>query len=494
MAVTSQATDHLQATLTIHIPVEEYQPMLNKELQNYKNKAQLKGFRKGKTPVDLIKKMYGNAILQEVVETTLQKQLQDHLKSNNLNLLGQPLPNAAQTEIYYNILLPEAYTFRFDVGYAPDFEIRGLDHVFDFYKVIPAEETIQRQFENLRSRLGELKSLDIPVSDQHLISVTAEELDGEQLKENGIVTEFSVWMTQVDGPAKQLLVGKNKGETLDLDLRTLHTDKEDEFIRKRYLTKLEEHAVIPALFRVTITEIKANEPAQVDQAFFDKAFGPNQVTDESQAKDKIKLELENQSLSQSEALLFRDIQDHLLKSNVQDMPDAFLKRWLKEQNPNLTDEAIEAEYEDFVQNLLWTIMRDKLIKQYDIQVKAEEIRQRFLRQILSYFGGMPMGDTSFLQPTIEKMMQNREQVEKQHDEILSDKVFESLRSNVPLAEKEIAEGEFEKLMEQARQDTAARKAKAQLRQGHTHTEGDHEHHDHDHHHHDHDHGEHGHRH
>jgi len=491
MAVTSQTTDHLQATLTIHIPVEEYQPILNKELQNYKNKAQLKGFRKGKTPVDLIKKMYGNAILQEVVENTLQKQLQDHLKDNNLSLLGQPLPNAEQTEIYYSILQPSAYTFRFDVGYAPEFDIQGLDHTFDFYKVIPNEETINRQFENLRSRLGELKSVESGVGETHLINVTVDELDGDQIKEGGITAEFGVWMTQIDGPAKSLLIGKQLQDEIDLDLRTFHLDKEDEFIRKRYLTKLEENTPVPALFRLKINEIKSNEPAQVDQAFFDKAFGPNQVTDEEQAKAKIKGELENQSIVQAEALLFRDIQDHLLKSNHQQMPDAFLKRWLKEQNPNLTEDSIEGEFEDFVQNLLWTIMRDKLIKQFNIQVTADEIRQRFLRQILSYFGGMPIGDASFLQPTIEKMMQNREQVEKQHDEILSDKVFESLKTAVLLNDKEIGEGEFEELMEKARQDTAARKAKAQLRHSHAHPGDEGHHHDHDH---DHDHAGHGHHH
>lgn len=488
MAVTSQTTDHLQATLTIHIPVEEYQPLLNKELQNYKNKAQLKGFRKGKTPVDLIKKMYGNAILQEVVENTLQKQLQEHFTANNLHLLGQPLPNAEQTEIYYNILQPAAYTYRFDVGYAPEFEIQGLDHNFDFHQVVPNEETINRQFENLRSRLGELKSLDTPLAETHLVSVIVDELDGDQIKEGGINAEFSVWMTQVDGPAKEKLLGLNKGESIDLDLRTLHLDKDDEFIRKRYLTKTEENTPLPATFRLKITEIKANEPATVDQAFFDKAFGPDSVSDEEQAKQKIKAELENQSVSQAEALLFRDIQDYLLKANVQQMPDAFLKRWLKEQNPSLTEQSIDAEFEDFVQNLLWTIMRDKLIKQYEIKVTADEIRQRFLRQILSYFGGMPMGDTSFLQPTIEKMMQNREQVEKQHDEILSDKVFDSLKSSVTLVNKEISESDFENLMEIARKDTAERKAKAQLRQAHNHPEGeDHHHHDHDHDHHGHDH-------
>ena len=477
MSVNAQTTDHLQATLTVHIPVEEYQATLSKELQNYKNKAQLKGFRKGKTPVDLIKKLYGNAILKEVVENSLQKQLYDHIRQNNINLLGQPLMNAEQADIYYNIQEPVDYAFRFDIGYAPDFEIQGLDHEFGFYKIIPSQESIDKEFENLRTRMGELKTVDLSVEESHLVDFSAAELDEQGLKEGGVLAELSLWISQVDGPAKASILGRQKGAEIDLDLRELHVDKDDEFIRKRYLTSLEEGHPVPARFRLTIKDIRANEPAVTDQAFFDKAFGPDKVKDLDEAKNFIKGILANQYISKAEALLFRDIQDHLLKTNKQDLPDAFLKRWLKSQNPKLSDEGIEAEYDDFALNLLWTIIRDKLIKKFNITVSPEEIKARFRQQILNYFGGMAMGDTAFLEPVIQRMMQRQEEVEKQHDEIMSDKVFDSLQATVPLAEKDIAETDFEVLMEQARQEAAARRDKAT--QAHAHHDHDHDH-DHDH--------------
>ncbi|MBK7606290.1 MAG: hypothetical protein IPI18_03280 [Saprospiraceae bacterium] len=209
-------------------------------------------------------------------------------------------------------------------------------------------------------------------------------------------------------------------------------------------------------------------------------FGENKVTTIDQANEKIREEIEKQIGFQADALLFRDIQDNLLKINKQDLPDTFLKRWLKVQNAELTDERVEAEYPDFVQNLLWTLIREKLVKKYTIEVSKEDIKNRFRQQILSYFGGMAMGDLSFMEPTIDKMMQNREQVEKLHEEILTDKIFDQIKSNVDLNLVPTSESEFKELMEAARKDTEARRQKSLI------DDHDHDHdHNHDHHHHDH---------
>ena len=118
MAVSFNSTNPLEGTLTIHITPTEYQSILTKELNNYKGKAQMKGFRKGHTPIDLIKKMYGNAILQEVIEKDLQKQLFEYVEKEKLNLLGQPLPNEDQTAIYYDVFQPGEFTFKFEIGRA----------------------------------------------------------------------------------------------------------------------------------------------------------------------------------------------------------------------------------------------------------------------------------------------------------------------------------------------------------------------------------------
>ncbi len=485
MAVTFVSTEHLQGIITVHIPSEEYQPLLQKGLNNHKNKAQLKGFRKGKTSVDLIKKMYGNAILQEVVENMLQKQLFEHLQQNNINLLGQPLPNVEQENIYYNIFNDSAYTFKFDIGYTSDVEIKGLDHVFELQKVQAADESIEKQLLTLRNRIGGLQPVDGPVTEEQMLTIHASEVVNGTIKAEGVQSEFSLWISQLDEVAKSQFVGKQKNDQLTIDIQTLHPDKEEAFIRQRYFNTLEEAKNLPTTFQLTITDIKANVLAELNQAFFDQAFGPEAVQTEDEAKSKIKGEIEKQIGHQADALLFRNIQDYLLKANKQDFPDSFLKRWLKTQNERLSDEKLDADYPDFTQNLTWTIIREKLVKQFEIKVEQADIKVRIRQQIMSYFGGMALGDLSFMEPTIQKMMQNREQVEKLHDEVLTDKLFDSLKSVVQIIPKEVSEVEFNALMETARKDTEARKKKSHAfheHEGHDHEDHDHDH-DHDDHHH-----------
>ena len=209
MAVSFNSTDQNQGVLIIQIPVTEYQPSLLKELNNYKNKAQLKGFRKGKTSVDVIKKMYGNGILQEVVENNLQKQLFDHIQEANINILGQPLPNAEQEAIYYNIMSPTDYTFKFDIGFAPDFEVKGLDQTYDYRQVAADQKSVDDQLAKLRDRSGELKIIETEVQEEHLVTIDAREVENGQIKENGVRSEFSIWLSQLEPEAQKEFLGKN---------------------------------------------------------------------------------------------------------------------------------------------------------------------------------------------------------------------------------------------------------------------------------------------
>ncbi|MBK8778170.1 MAG: hypothetical protein IPO25_12450 [Saprospiraceae bacterium] len=209
MAVSFNSTDQNQGVLIIQIPVTEYQPSLLKELNNYKNKAQLKGFRKGKTSVDVIKKMYGNGILQEVVENNLQKQLFDHIQEANINILGQPLPNAEQEAIYYNIMSPTDFTFKFDIGFAPDFEVKGLDQTYDYRQVAADQKSVDDQLAKLRDRSGELKIIETEVQEEHLVTIDAREVENGQIKENGVRSEFSIWLSQLEPEAQKEFLGKN---------------------------------------------------------------------------------------------------------------------------------------------------------------------------------------------------------------------------------------------------------------------------------------------
>lgn len=485
MAVSFQSTDPLEGVITVQVAKADYDPILTKELKKYQHQATFKGFRKGKTPIDLIKKMYGSQLIQEIVENNLQKQLFDHLTAHKMNILGQPLTNREQEPIYYDIYANNDYTFKFDIGYTNEFEVKGLDNTFDIKKVEASQESIDEQLQKLRERMGDIKDTQAPIKSEDLITLIAKEIKDGAIVESGIENEFAVWISTVDKAIQDLFIGKSVGDEVDAAIKSFHPDKDEKFIRERFFSKLDENVNLPEHFRFHVKEVKQNVPAELNQEFYDRAFGSDTVHSEDEAKSKLKEELEKQIGFQAEALLFRDIQDHLLKENNIPLPEKFLKRWLRTQNQNLNDETIETEFPDFALNLHWTLLRDQLVNKYDIKINREDVKSKFRQQIMSYFGGMAMGDLSFMDPTIEKMMQNREQVNKLSDEIMSDKLFDALKSNVALHEVPIGQKDFDALMEQVRKETAERRAKSTASLSmHTH---DHDHHDHDHHHHDHDH-------
>ena len=101
--VVREDTGDLTATITVQLERSDYEPKLNTELKKYREKAHMKGFRKGKTPMSVIRKMYGKGVLAEVINDLLQKELFDFIDQEKLSLLGQPLPDEGQPQVDFDL-------------------------------------------------------------------------------------------------------------------------------------------------------------------------------------------------------------------------------------------------------------------------------------------------------------------------------------------------------------------------------------------------------
>ena len=123
MNITKKNTDEVNAILQVEISKEDYLPAVDKALQDYRKKATLKGFRVGHVPINLIKKMYGNAILFEEINKTTSQALNKYITEEKLDILGQPLPTEKNNEVQIDIYNPSDVTFDFEIGLAPDFSL-----------------------------------------------------------------------------------------------------------------------------------------------------------------------------------------------------------------------------------------------------------------------------------------------------------------------------------------------------------------------------------
>jgi trigger factor len=122
MNIELQKTGDLTATLKIDLTNSDYQENVNKVLKEYQRKAQMPGFRPGKVPFGLTKKMYGQAATADEINKLLSEALDNYIKDNNLQLLGNPLANTEKTE-QVDFTSGEDMSFYFDLAMAPSFEV-----------------------------------------------------------------------------------------------------------------------------------------------------------------------------------------------------------------------------------------------------------------------------------------------------------------------------------------------------------------------------------
>ena len=456
---------HLHEALEVQLSPADLEPKLKSELNKYRKNAQMKGFRKGKPPMGMIRKLYGKALLGEVVNDLLQSTLVEYLEEQALSILGQPIPTEDQVA---SELDPNALTdvhFKFEIGLAPEFEVQGLDadNQFEQYAVEVPAENIDKDLENARKRVGQRDTVDDEIVERDMVQIEAEELDGDAAKENGWATSFSVVADDnLNEGFREQLMGQKAGAKLRFNINEVEKDRDEAFVRK-YLLKAEDadaETEIGDQFEGTISEVNRVVAADLNQEFFDKYFGEGNVSNEEEARARIEADIKKYYDRQAESLLFRDFQDDLLERNALELPETFLRRWLLVSNEGMTEERVGREFDDFAKNLQWSLIRGKMVQRFEIEVTEEELLEGFKDRIRGYFGGY--GDELIVLNTANRLMQDEKQVDQLYQELMADKLFEELRQVVTVNPKSVPTEEFEAIVEAAQKEIQARQQNQSL--------------------------------
>ncbi len=444
--------DNLTSVLTVTLERGEYESKFKTELEKYRKKAHMKGFRPGKTPMSVIKKMYGRAVLADVVNDMLQKELYRYLTEEDIEILGQPLPADEQEAISFDLKDLDDYEFRFDVGLAPGFEVQGVsdDEHYEKYVVDVPDEILHEELNNARKRLGERVLSEEDIQEGDLIKFSALELDGDKVKEDGVESEFTLLVSNIDDEeVKKEVLTKKKGDTLEVNLFELEKNVTEKYVRRHYL-KLEEEdeREVGPRFKLTVEEVSRIEPAELNETFFNSYFGEGQVSNEAEALEKIRESIVAHYLTQADALLYRSFQERMMEKTSFELPDTFLKRWLKASNEEASDEVIANEYDAFAENLKWSLIKGKLTRSFDLEVSPEEVSEKFKDQVRGYFAQSGMDNEEFVNSMAARLMQDQKQYEKTYEDLMADKLFEAISEKVTIEEKPISLDAFKEVVEQ----------------------------------------------
>ena len=152
-----QNPEQLTALLTVHLTEADYAPEVDKQIKEYTKRAQIKGFRPGKVPAALVKKMYGKGILGEEINKMLGKAVDAYVKEQKLRLLGEPLPVPSNVDFDTE----KDFSFQFELGLLPDFELPADGSIqLERHQVELDEATLAETHEQIERQFGESTNPD----------------------------------------------------------------------------------------------------------------------------------------------------------------------------------------------------------------------------------------------------------------------------------------------------------------------------------------------
>lgn len=450
--VVRQDLDNTTALLTVSVTGEELKPKIDAELKKFRQRAPVKGFRPGQVPMDHVKRMYGTAILSDTINDVLANELYGYLRDSNLEVLGQPLPAEDQERYNFNInKLETEYKVNYQVGFVPEFEVKGLDKSQNFERLTISnlDELAEDDLQYARKRMSQRQQVEDAIQENDMVKLDARELDGDHVKEGGLQTEMTFLVKTIqDDAARANFMAHKKGDTIKYNARTLEGyDKED--LYRKYILSLDpkDHREVNDWFEGTITEVTRIAEAELNEEFYRNYFGNETINDHDSAIEELKKGIEKFYDLRSNALLMRHFQERLLELNNIELPEKFLKRWLAvTNNGTLSAEQIEQEFPAFVENLRWTVIRDNLKKRFSIEVTDEEVRAAFAAKVRSYFGGQI--PDQLIEDSVDRLMKNEKDVEDTYRDLEVDKLFQVIRDEVSITDKPIPSAEFHKILDE----------------------------------------------
>lgn len=437
--------------ITINMVKADYEANVNKALKDLGKKVQMPGFRPGHVPASLVKKMYGVQAKADEVNKLLQDSLFDFIKTKKINMLGEPLGSDKQTP--QDIEKQDDFTFIFDIAIAPKFKAElGENDTIDYYDIEVSDDTITKQLGAMQQQAGHPESVDA-YEDRDILRGTLAELDENgQPKEDGIVVETASLMPSYfqNDDQKKIFEGAKKNDVITFNPTTAYNENEAELssLFKIERDDVKEHT---GDFSFQVNEISRFVPASLDQEFFDKVFGKDEVKSEDEARTKIKESINELQKNDSDYKFLLDVRAYAEnKVGTLEFPDELLKKIMKANNKDKDDKFIEDNYAKSIEELKWSLIKDQLAKANKIKVNDKDVKEAAIQAARFQFAqyGMNNIPDEYLENYAQEMLKHQEQVNSLIERCVDQKLSEALKSVVKLNHKSISQEDFAKMFEE----------------------------------------------
>jgi trigger factor len=452
MNVSFEQIDAVNGLLTVDLKREDFANDVNKEVAAMGVRHPLKGFRPGKAPKSLLMKFYGPSVTADVVDRMVGKAMYDYLRENNLNILGEPLPNE-NTKV--DLMNDEEMAFKFDLGLAPAIDLKLNKRInVPYYNIEVTDQMVDDAIAHDRKRLGTL--VDGEVSDKEsMLRGSMIELDENgNDKAEGVKVERTVisprYMNDDDEAAK--FVGVNVGSTFVFNPHKAYNGNVAELSG---LLNVDRNVAgdLKSDFRVTIEEIKVNQEAEMNEEFYKGVLGvETEVKDEAAFREAVRGMIAQANIPDCNYRFTIDAQRVLTeKAGDIQLPEEFLKRFIQtrreedKKNTEITDEEAQGMFKQ----LRWQLVKDHIAQELGVKVEKEDIDTAafiFAQQQLSQYG-IYNAPEDLVKQQAERYMQDDRAREMIQEHAIDNKFYAAVREAVKVNEKTISVEEFRKLFE-----------------------------------------------
>jgi len=444
MDITQENIDELNAVLRVKVVAEDYLPKVESALKEHQKKASIPGFRPGKVPTGMIKKMYGKSILVEAINKLLNDSLYTYLNENKIEVLGNPLPKM-DSGIQIDWDNQKEFEFLYEMGLAPKFNVElSAKDKFTYKTVKIDEELINKYISDISKRYGKVEDVDVS-GEGDLLNGDFVELDeNNEILPGGIFKTSSVFLDRVkDESTKNALIGLKKDDKVILDAQKLSDNPVD--VATMLGIDKEAAEKLTSKVQFTVKNISRLAGSEINQGLFDKIYGEGTITSEEEFKTRIKEELSAMFVNDSERKFYNEVVEYLMNKINFDLPTEFLKRWIVAANEKpVTPEQVESEFDGYSKGLKWSLIENKIIKDNNIQVTNEEVIESTQKMILEQFGKYdptPM-DAEALNSTTQRVLSNKEEAKKIYEKIYGDKVMALFKSKFTVENQELSYEDF----------------------------------------------------
>ena len=442
MEFTLKTQDATSAILSVNIQEADYSALVEKQLKNFRQKANIPGFRPGMVPMGLIKKQYGTAVKAEEINKLLQTKIFEYIRENKVDMLGEPLPIEAQ-QAGINMAEDKEFTFEFDIALAPKFDaVLDKNDSLPYYRIQPTEEMIEGQVNAFAQRCGEYKQVESYENGDMLKGTLTEAVEG------GVVVREAVMMPSYmkNDDQKALFADAKVNDVVTFNPFTAYDGNEAELAS---LLKVEKGEVSAhnGEFTYAVTEITRFVASELNQNVFDSAFGKDAVKSEEEFRAKIAEQFAARFEVESDYKLLMDVRAYLMeKLGKFEFNESILRRIMDSNKAEGAEAVSEEDFQKSLTELSWHLIKEQLAKKYEIKIDDNDVlsvaKDATRDQFAQY--GMANVPDDLLENYAKEMLKQEKTREALINRAVDVKLIASVKGAITLAEENISVEDFNK--------------------------------------------------